>query len=262
MKIRLGRFLVPYAIALATTGQSAWAAPVTSITAFLAGISGTVGSLNFDTVAADTDLSGSSLAFQGGYGISLQFPASMSDENGFAVRPKVIGGNPSSSSPNSLGTDDIDNFNLFTAGTRFSLGLNLKVSAFGLSIITPDQMFDDDIRLLAGGDITSLSVADRSNLGNFGGVDYFAYFLGVVNAGPFDTVAIDYGPFVVGGPFLYSIDDIRVADATSVSEPGSSALVALALTAGVCGRRRKLTGSRRSSHLNRDGGLVGAVPLP
>jgi PEP-CTERM motif len=221
------------ALALGATVPVATAAPVTSLSAFLAAAPGPVGVLDFEGLAPGTDLSGATHWVEGGPGTGVTFPAFALDFQDLTVRLQVAqnmgGSNPTTSGLNSLGTDDAGNFNLLGAGTGFSLRMTDKVHAFGMSFITPDDMRDDDIRLSADGDLATLEVAQRSVVDVVAGVTYYAYFLGLVSSVGFDQVTIGYGPDVLGGPFLYNIDDIRVSRATTaVPEPGSLALSALA----------------------------------
>jgi hypothetical protein len=156
----------------------------------------------------------------------------------FQVADDVGHSNPTTSGGHSMGTDDAGNFALITAGTRFTMDLSGNVNAFGLSVITPDALFDDDIRLMADSEVVALKVSDRTAIGTFGGATYYAYFLGLVRETGFGSVSLDYGPAVAGGPFLYNIDDIRVAVAADVPEPGTLALVLAGAMAAAVGTRR------------------------
>lgn len=194
--------------------------------AFLNALPGPAGVLNFEGLVGVTNLSGSTQLVTGGLGTGIIFPSTVTDEWGVThqlwVVENVNDSNPTTSPSHSLGTDDTDNNQLIVAGTPITLGLTSPFNAFGLSFITPDELFDGDIQLVAGGDTASLAVNDRTLLGNFGGTDYYAYFLGIITGTAFSSVAIQYGPAVSGGPFLYNADDIMVAViATGVPEPGT-----------------------------------------
>lgn len=221
----------------------AQATAITSATAFAAALPGPQGVLDFDALAGGGLLAGAAHAVSGGPAVSISFPVVATDFLGtsvhFQVADDVGHSNPTTSGAHSLGTDDAGNFNLITAGTRFTMELSGNVNAFGLSMVTPDAMFDDDIRLMAGAEVAALKVSDRTTLGVFGGATYYAYFLGIVRDTGFGSVSIDYGPAVSGGPFLYNIDDIRVAVAADLPEPGTLALVLAGIAAAVLRPRKR-----------------------
>lgn len=206
------------------------ATPFTDKNAFLTALPGPAGVLDFDSLAGGTILSGTTQTVTGRPGTGISFPASVTDWQNISHQLQVVANvsnnNPTTSNPNSLGTDDTGNYNTIVGGTVITLGLTSPVSAFGLSFITPDQMFDDDIRLVAGGDTVSLAATVRTLIGNFGDFDYYAYFLGVVETTGFSSASIQYGPNVSGGPFLYNADDITVAAApTGIPAPGTLVLL-------------------------------------
>lgn len=198
----------------------------TDQSAFLSALPGSGGVLNFDTLAGGTDLSGTTQTVTGGPGTGIIFPTFVSDYQGTTLHLQVVANasnnNPTTSNPNSLGTDDTGNFNTIIGGTVITFGLTSPVNAFGLSFITPDQMFNDDFRLVAGGNTASLAANARTLVGNFSGVNYYAYFLGVVENIGFSSASLEYGSAVSGGPFLYNVDDITVA---AIPEPSTLVLL-------------------------------------
>lgn len=217
------------------------AAPVFSLADFLAIAPGPVGTLDFEAIGPGTDLSGTTQSVTGGLGTGIEFPAISFDFQGFPTRfqvtQNIAGSNPTTSGRNSLGTDDSGNFNLISAGTSFSLQMSAPVNAFGMSFITPDELFDEDIRFSTLSATASLMAGQRWVVDVVDGTTYYAYFLGLVSGESFTQVNVDYGPAVSGVPFLYNIDDIRVATAP---EPASLVLTLLALCgAASCSLRRR-----------------------
>lgn len=219
------------------------AAPFTDKTAFLNALPGAAGVLNFDSLAGGTDLSGATQTVSGGPGTGIVFPAAVTDLGGTTLHLRVVenvgGSNPTTSPANSLGTDDGGNFNTIIAGVAISLGFTSPVNAFGLSFITPDTLLDGDIRLIAGGETATLAVSDKTLLGNFGGTDYYAYFLGLTNGAGFSSANIGYDPALTGGEFLYNADDLTVAVNNNLPEPCTSALLSAGLLALAFGGRRR-----------------------
>jgi len=199
---------------------------ITEKSAFLNNLSGSIGVLDFDNLTHGTILSGTIPVINGGAGII--FPALVTDWQNFSHQLQVVtnsnDNNPTTSDQNSLGTDDRDNYNTIIGGTVLNLGFTNPIKALGLSFITPDLVFDDDIRLVAGGDAASLMINDKTFIGSFGGIDYYAYFLGLVGNINFSSASIQYGPDVLGGPFLFNIDDIIIAT-VSMPEPGTAGLM-------------------------------------
>lgn len=206
------------------------ATPFTDKNAFLTALPGPAGVLDFDSLAGGTILSGTTQTVTGGPGTGISFPASVTHWQNLTHQLQVVANvgnsNPTTSNPNSLGADDTGNFNTIVGGTVINLGLTSPVNAFGLSFITPDLMFNGDILLVAGGNTASLVASAGTLVGNFGGVDYYAYFLGVIENAGFSSASIQYGSGVSGGPFLYNADDITVAvTSTSVPAPGTLMLL-------------------------------------
>ncbi|MFO1428900.1 MAG: hypothetical protein U1F76_01975 [Candidatus Competibacteraceae bacterium] len=223
----------------------------TDKTTFLNALPGPAGVLNFDSLAGGTILSGTTLTVTGGPGTGITFP--VVDDILGNPRDKLNlivvmdnGNNPTTSNPNSLGTDDPANYNTIVGGTVIDLGLTSPVEAFGLSFITPDTMFNDDIRLAAGGETASLVANDRTLVGNFNGSDYYAYFLGVIGSNVFTSASIQYGPDVSGGPFLYNADDITVA-APVIPEPDTLVLLLGGVLALLFQRDRRRSGLNRTT---------------
>ncbi|TXI23003.1 MAG: hypothetical protein E6Q61_07940 [Nitrosomonas sp.] len=199
---------------------------ITDKSAFLNNLAGSIGVLDFDNLAHNTPISGTVQTVSGNTGII--FPASVTDWQNFSHQLQVVtninDNNPTTSNQNSLGTDDTDNYNTIIGGTVINLGFTNPIIALGLSFITPDLLFDDDIRLVTGGDAASLMINDKTFIGSFDGIDYYAYFLGLIGNINFSSASIQYGPDVIGGPFLFNIDDIIIAT-VSMPEPGTAGLM-------------------------------------
>lgn len=197
---------------------------ITEKSTFLNNLSGSIGVLDFDNLTQGTILSGA-IHTTGG-SASIIFPALVTDWQNFSHQLQVVtninDNNPATSNQNSLGTSDIDNYNTIIGGTVINLGFTNPIKALGLSFISPDSIFDDDIRLVAGNHIASLMTNDKTFIGIFGGIDYYAYFLGLLGNINFSSASIQYGSDVIGGPFLFNIDDIIIA---TVSEPGTIQLM-------------------------------------
>ena len=125
-------------------------------------------------------------------------------------------------------------------GTAINLGLTRQVNALGLSFIIPEQMFDGDIKLLAGNETATLLTGNRTLVGSFSGTDYYAYFLGLVTSGGFNSASIQYGPNT-DGAFFYNADDITVAitPSTPLPEPTSPLLFLAGALSTLAVRKRK-----------------------
>jgi len=91
-------------------------------------------------------------------------------------------------------------------------------------IITPDDMLDDDIHLVAGGETAFL--LDSAGQAISGAPGYYAYFLGVTSTTGFTSASIEYASGVEDA-FLYNIDDITVAKAPTAGVPEPDTLVLL-----------------------------------
>lgn len=210
------------ALLLGAYSVCAPASTFTDRTAFLSTLPGPAGVLTFEGLTGGTDLSGATLPVTGGPGAGIRFPASVLDWLGTDLHLQVVAGNPTSSPGNSLGTVDSENYNTITGGTFIDLGLTDSVNAFGLTFISPEDIRDDDIRLIAGSETASLLVSDRTLAGTFGGAPYYAYFLGIVEPGSgFNSASIRYGSDT-GGALLFNADDLTLAVAPSaVPAPGT-----------------------------------------
>jgi len=198
----------------------------TDTTAFLSALPGSAGVLSFDGLVGGTDLSGATLNVTGGPGTGIRFPDSVLDWQGTELHLQVVAGNPTSSPANSLGVADPGNYDSIGGGTFIDLGLTAQINAFGLSFITPDNMYDDDIRLIAGNETASLLVGDRTLLGTFGTTPYYAYFLGIVAPGSgFNSASIRYGAGT-DGAFFFNADDLTLAAAPNATPvPGTPLLI-------------------------------------
>lgn len=213
------------ALALAMVFASATslhAAPgsFTTPAAFAAAVPGAITSVDFDSLAGGTPLSGTTQTAPGaGAGIVLPGPVDdVLDPSGPALALQVVsdgGDNPTTSGAHSLGADDPGNFRTITAGTPLAFGFTSPVLAFGLTIITPEEpdgaLFDGDIRLSIPGQASaSLSLSDAQLLGTFGGREYRAYFLGVVGSSFFTDATLDFGAETPASGFFFNVDDLLV----------------------------------------------------
>jgi hypothetical protein len=218
----------------------------TDTTAFLNALPGPAGVLAFDGLPGGTDLSGVTLNVTGGPGTGIVFPDSVLDWQGTPLRLQVVAGNPTSSPANSLGLFDPGNYNSIGGGTFIDLGLTAPVNAFGLSFITPDALYDDDIRLIAGNETASLLLGDRTLVGTFGGNPYYGYFLGIVASGSgFNSASIRYGAGT-DGAFFFNADDLTLAVAsTAAPAPGTPLLILGGALAALARRQRSSPPSAR-----------------
>lgn len=140
---------------------------------------------------------------------------------------------PTTSSPNLLGANDGE---VFLDGDNFTISFS-PVRAVGMYFLSPDEMYDDDIVLSAGGGAASLN----ANMALFLGVDadnlpWHAYFLGIIDPDA-SFVSADVAT-IGGGYFVYNVDDIVTA---AVPLPGALPLLVSGL-AGLAWLRRKFAG--------------------
>lgn len=140
---------------------------------------------------------------------------------------------------NYLGTDDIDrDFGLY-GGDSFTLDFGQAMHAFGLYIISADDIFDGDFTITTnnGQEAFSLSIVDMPLL------DGEAYYLGLIESDDamgftsvtFSSVADDY---------IFNIDDITVSP---VPEPSTWLLFGIGL-AGVTAMSRRRNRKAQSIH--------------
>ena len=132
--------------------------------------------------------------------------------------------------PNFLGTDFLDQ--IFNGETGFSMSFGPS-SAVGMFFISIDTLFDGDIELSSGTDSVSLVVADLVDTLPLG---ESVFFLGLVDTMGNGLTSVDIATTDFG-PFAYSIDDIRLATVRTgaVPVPGTLALLVFGLVA--CGFR-------------------------
>lgn len=129
----------------------------------------------------------------------------------------------------------------FLGGDGFSMSLADPVRAFGLFIITADNLADDDVSLSAGGETAQLAAADAitdptlSNEYDFAsGTSSLMFFLGITAAADFSDVSLSSA----GNTFSFSIDDVRYAAATPAPAPASWLLLSAGLGLLALRRRR------------------------
>jgi hypothetical protein len=216
--------------------------------AFLVAAPTPVSILDFEAMTTGYDLSG---AFVSMGSFTINFPDTVDDvagDPGETLSLMVvddIGDNPTSSPNQSLGTNDIGNYDLLIAGTEVPLSFSTTVSGIGLSIITPEPpgtfLLNSEVQLVVPGEATAtLNLADGQLLGNFDGDDYYAYFLGVIAFDAITTATLSYNPATPDGSFLFNIDDILVVPEANAS---------LLLMAGLAGLLA--LDNRRSSQIQR-----------
>ena len=141
------------------------------------------------------------------------------------VSMQVLGEFDTTSPPNYLGTDD---GGVFQDGDSFDLAFAPSF-AVGLTLISADQLLDNDFMLIVGGTSVGLDASAVQEMLLNGD----AYFLGIINdETPFTSASLvaDGGP---GGPFfLYNVDDITTAPAAAKVVPEPASLWLLGIGAG------------------------------
>jgi hypothetical protein len=206
--------------------------------AFLAAALGTVSTLDFESLTPGTDLSGASVPVGP---TSITFPLDVDDvagDPGETLNLMVAvdaGDNPTASPSQSLGTNDIGNYDLLIAGSEILFTFTAPLSGLGLSIITPEApgtfLLDDDVQLVVPGQATAvLELSAGQLVGNIDGDDYYAYFVGVISDEEITAATLSYAGATPDGSFLFNIDDIVVVpepEATTLLMIGVAALFAL-----------------------------------
>ena len=193
---------------LATGNAQAVTTTYTDQSAFLTALSGSVNTLDFESVAAGTTFSSGSalsgITFNYNFGGSL----AVTDGNQFG------GGGPFDTTSGSgfLGTDNSD---LLIDDDDFNLDL-IATNAIGFSVITAEapniSLFDDDIQLTASG-ITAL--LDVDNVQQTLADGSLVFFLGIINDSASFTIASIDTPNS-SGAFFYNIDDVVTTSAVPV----------------------------------------------
>lgn len=240
------RYTAVAAVLILSTTAHAAVAPYFDRSDFTANLSGLQADLDFDDQSAGV-IAGSSLpttiAATGLPGVSVGFPATVPDPFGTeTIVPAIIASsadNPTTSAPNTLGTDDADNFNTFVAGSTIDLSFSETIYGLGLQLITPDAMETGDVRLILGGlGEVALDASKGMLLGNFGGADFFSYFIGGLDeAGTgFTTAQLAYGASTPDGAFLFNLDDFTL-DTAAAPLPSSLLLLAAGLVSVFAHRR-------------------------
>ena len=137
------------------------------------------------------------------------------------------------SAPNFLGTDDSG---VFQDGDDFGLSFG-PVNAIGMYFITVDQMADEDIFLIAGGETASLQAsAVQQTLPDGGNV----FFLGIIDTMASFTSATVQTSQLGNFFFLYNVDDIMTAALAPAPAPAPGTILLLGIGfAGLAGARRQ-----------------------
>ena len=194
---------------LATGAAQAVTTTYTDQSAFFTALSGSVNTLDFESITSGTTFSsGSTLN-----GITFNYDfgggsLAVTDGDQFG------GGGPFDTTSGSgfLGTDNSD---LLIDDDDFSLDL-LATNAIGFSVITAEapniSLFDDDIQLTASG-ITAL--LDVDNVQQTLADGSLVFFIGIINdSASFTTASVDTPNS--SGAFFYNIDDIVTTSAVPV----------------------------------------------
>lgn len=188
---------------------------------------------NFDgATAGDLIADGGSLG-----GFTFNYPTLA----GFGVSMEVRADFLTTSGANYLGTDDAG---VFQDGDDFNLTF-AAANAIGMYFISADPIVDGDISITVGAFTADLDVDDLSvfDVGDGG----LAYFLGIVDTMATFTsadIATSQTPLAapddINGLFVYNVDDIVVARAPQIPEPGTLALFGLGLLGLGLARRKRI----------------------
>jgi hypothetical protein len=204
------------------------ATPFTDEAAFIGAAGGPVSTLDFELLMPGLDLSGLSVAVGSTF---ITFPIDVDDVAGNPgdklnlMVVEDLGDNPTRSPIQSLGTNDIGNHDLLISGTEIPLSFTTAVYGIGFSIVSPEPpgtfLLDHEVELVVPGHATAaLELVDGLLLGNFGGHDYYEYFIGVISATPILDATLSYDGATPDGSFLFNVDDILV-----VPEPHTNVLL-------------------------------------
>jgi hypothetical protein len=158
------------------------------------------------------------------------------------VSPYVQTGQPTTSGKNYLGlAGDNGNNGLFYNGDTLTFALDASVRAFGLYVISGVDATTNDFALsFSNGSVFSL-MADRSDLG----AGSYAFFLGLISDSAFGDITLNFGDGM--GLFAAAVDDVTLfgsgdnggGGGGDVPEPGTLALIGLAVLAAGVARRRQ-----------------------
>lgn len=183
---------------------------------------GMTGLVDFEDQHPGSTVSGATFLVSGS-SLQITLPGPIPDvldPGGPALDLQIVangGDNPASSGTRSLGVVDAKNFDAIASGSAISFTFSPPVSAFGLTIVTPEEpniaLLDGDVRLDVSGEAqATLSLAAANDLGVHGGRNYRAYFLGVIGASTFSTASLSYIPGTSASSFFYNIDDLIVPE--------------------------------------------------
>ena len=125
----------------------------------------------------------------------------------------VVSNESESTSPEfSLGAEDLGGGDLLQAGDEIQFAFPETV-AFGLDLMSADGLLDEDFILEFGGEFVSFeAIASNNTLIDGASV----WFLGIVLSAPCDSATLMFGKDLIGGEFLFNIDEVTTVASSSV----------------------------------------------